>query len=144
MTVNPIPEGYHTVTPYLSVPNAASLIAFLVGAFEALEVERHAMPDGRIINAQIRVGNSMMLIADSPSGREPAPATFYMYVSDVDAAYLKAVSAGGVAIKEPYDEFYGDRIAAVEDPAQNRWFFASHREDMSEEELVKRALVERA
>jgi len=143
MTVDPIPKGYHTVTPYLSVPDAASLIAFLVKGFDAIEVERHAMPDGRIINAQVRVGDSMVLVADGPRDRESFPATFYMYVSDVDAAYLKAVDAGGTSIKKPYDEFYGDRIAAVADPAANRWFFASHREEMSEEELVRRAVVER-
>ena len=143
MTVDPIPKGYHTVTPYLSVRDAAALIAFLVKAFGAFEVERHTMPDGRIINAQVRVGNSMMLVADGPPDRDPSPATFYMYVADADAAYAKAVAAGAMSVKQPYNEFYGDRIGAVADPSGNKWFFASHQEDMPEEELVRRAIVER-
>jgi uncharacterized glyoxalase superfamily protein PhnB len=143
MSVNPVPEGYHTVTPYLSVHDAAALIAFLGRAFDAVELERHAMPDGRIINAQVRVGTSMLLIADAPADRAPSPATFYSYVADVDAAYLKAVAAGGVTVKEPRNEFYGDRIASIADPAGNCWFLASHQEEMSEDELVRRAVVER-
>lgn len=140
MSVKAIPEGYQTVTPYLAVHGAAALIAFLQRAFDAHERQRHALPDGRIINAQLRVGDSMMLIADAAPDRPPAPAMFYMYVEDVDGAYRKAVLAGGTSFREPADQFYGDRIAAVEDPCGNQWFLASHREDMTEEELVRRAL----
>ena len=143
MAVNPIPEGFHTVTPYLSTPDASALVAFLQRAFDARELQRHTMPNGRIINAQVQVGDSMVLIADGPPDRKPHPAVFYMYVADVDARYEQAVQAGGVSIEAPCDQFYGDRVGAVQDPAGNHWYIASHREDMSEEELVRRAAQKR-
>jgi uncharacterized glyoxalase superfamily protein PhnB len=143
MAVKAIPEGFHTVTPYLAAQGAAALIDFLLAAFDAREVQREALPDGRIINAQIQVGDSMVLVADAPPERKPAPATFYMYLEDVDAAYEKAVRAGGISIEAPADQFYGDRTAAVTDPAGNHWYMATHVEDVSGDDIVRRALDRR-
>lgn len=142
MSVKGVPEGYHTITPYLSVQNASGLIDFLKQAFNAVNVQTHAMPDGTIINAQIKVGDSMILIADAPKdlkGRKLMPAMLYMYVADADAVYHRAIQAGGKSIREPENQFYGDRVGGVEDMAGNQWWIASHREEMSEEELIKRA-----
>jgi uncharacterized glyoxalase superfamily protein PhnB len=135
-----IPEGYHTITPYFSVQGAPALIEFLKQAFDAQEIERHAMPDGTIVNSQLIVGDSMVLVAEAPKdNRKLMPAMFYMYVDDVDAVYQKAVQAGGTSIMEPADQFYGDRSGAVEDVAGNQWWIATHKEDMSSEELTRRA-----
>jgi PhnB protein len=142
MEVKGIPEGYHTITPYFSVQGALELIEFLKQAFDAQEIERHAMPDGTIINSQVKVGDSMVLIAEAPKdigNRKLMPAMLYMYVSDVDAVHKKAVRAGGTSIMEPVDQFYGDRSGAVEDMAGNQWWIATHKEDMSQEELARRA-----
>ncbi len=137
-----IPIGYHTITPYLSVRNAAALIEFLKLAFAAQEIETHTMPDGRIINAQIKIGDSMVLIADAPkdlTGRKLMPAMLYLYVSDTDAVYQSAILAGGKSIQEPANQFYGDRVAAIEDMAENQWWIATHKKEMSQEELIQRA-----
>ena len=142
MTTSGIPNGYHTITPYLSVRNAPALIEFLKLAFAAEEIETHAMPDGTIINAQIKIGDSMVLIADAPkdlAGRKLMPAMLYLYVSDTDAVYQSAILAGGKSIREPANQFYGDRVAAIEDMAENQWWIATHKEEMSLEELIQRA-----
>jgi uncharacterized glyoxalase superfamily protein PhnB len=140
--VKGVPEGYHTITPYLSVQNASRLIAFLKQAFDARDIETHAMPDGTIINAQIKIGDSMVLVADAPKdlkGRKLMPAMLYLYVDDVDAVYKSAVEAGGKSIRGPENQFYGDRVGGVEDIAGNQWWIASQAEEMSAEELIKRA-----
>lgn len=142
MKVKTIPEGYHTITPYFSVRDAPKLIEFLKQAFDAQEIERHAMPDGTIINAQIKVGDSMVLVGEAPKDlgeRKLMPAMLYMYVNDVDAVYQSAIQAGGKSIMEPKDQFYGDRSGAVEDLAGNQWWIATHQEEMSQEELIERA-----
>ncbi len=143
MKVEGIPEGYHTITPYLSVLDASGLIEFLKQAFDAKEIEMHTMPDGKIINAQIRIGDSMILIADAPKEmgeRKLMPTMLYMYVNDADAVYKSAIQAGGKSIMEPADQFYGDRVGAVEDMAENQWWIATHKEEMSQEDLIKRAV----
>jgi PhnB protein len=141
MSVNAIPKGYHTITPYFSVRDAHGLIDFLKRAFDAA-AEIHTMPDGSILNAQVRVGNSMVLIGQAAKD-QPAeklmPAMLYMYVEDVDAVYRKAIAAGGESILEPRDQFYGDRVGAVRDLAGNQWWIASHKEEMSPEEMTRRA-----
>lgn len=142
MAVKGIPEGYHTITPYFSVRGASELIEFLKQAFDAEEFERHATPDGTILNSQVKVGDSIVLIAEAPKDmgdRKLMPAMLYMYVNDVDAVYKKAVQAGGKSIMEPVDQFYGDRSGAVEDMAGNQWWIATHKEEMSSEELIRRA-----
>ena len=145
MTVQPIPEGYHTITPYLAVKDAHGLVEFLKNAFNA-QVEVHKMPDGSVLNAQAQVGDSMVLIGQVPKNRpdgELMPAMLYLYVEDADAWYRKAIDAGGTSIREPADQFYGDRVGAVRDLAGNQWWFATHKEEMSPEEMVRRATEKR-
>src|SRR5689334_18445947 len=146
MKVNAIPKGYHTITPYLAVRDAQGLLEFLKKAFDAT-VEVHALPDGTILNAQAQVGDSMVLIGQVPKGRPDSdlmPAMLYLYVEDADAWYRKAMAAGAESIREPADQFYGDRVGAVRDLASNQWWFATHKEEMPSEELVRRAMERRS
>ena len=142
MKIKGVPDGYHTVSPYFAVKDAHGLVDFLKRAFDA-SVEIHSMPDGSILNAQVQVGDSMVLIGQVPKDRpdsELMPAMLYMYVPDVDAVYKKAIEAGGESMYEPADQFYGDRRAAVKDLAGNQWWIATHKEEVSSEEMVKRAM----
>lgn len=138
MAVKPIPEGFHSVTPYLVVPGIARLIDFLKDAFAATEISRHAQPDGRVRHAQLKIGDSMLMLGE-PSGQFPAePTSLYFYTEDVDALYVRAMRAGGVSIMEPADQFYGDRHGGIKDPSGNTWWIATHFEDVSEEEIGRR------
>jgi PhnB protein len=141
MSVKPIPDGYHTITPYFAVRDAGKLMDFLKRAFDAEEIERLAMPDGTVMHGQMKVGDSMVMIGQVPqdSNYPLMPAMLYMYVNDADAAYRKAMQAGGKSVMEPVDQFYGDRSGAVEDPAGNQWWMATRKEDITGEELMKRA-----
>ena len=141
MTVRAIPEGYHTITPYFAVRNAAGLIEFLERAFNAEVSERLAAPDGTVMHAQLKIGDSMVMIGHVPKEADYKlmPAMLYMYVEDADAVFKKAVQAGGKVVMEPVDQFYGDRSGAVEDPAGNQWWIATRKEDVSSEELMRRS-----
>jgi PhnB protein len=141
MKVKAIPEGCHTITPYYSERDAAKLIDFLKQAFDAKEIEMLAMPDGTVMHAQMLVGDSMVMIGQAPKdeGHKLMPAMLYMYVNDADAVYKRAIQAGAKSIMEPVDQFYGDRSGTVEDQAGNQWWIATHKEDMSSEELIRRA-----
>lgn len=139
MAVKPIPDGYHTVTPYLSILGAGTLIDFLLRAFDAREIHRHTLPDGSIGHAAVRIGDSIVMMADARNEWKPMPSAIYLYVNDTDAAYERALSAGATSLMEPADQFYGDRNAGVRDPVGNYWWIATHIEDVSPEELAKRA-----
>ena len=139
MAVTPIPEGYHTVTPYLTVQGTAKLIDFLKQAFEAVETERLPRPDGAIGHAEVRIGDSVVMMADSGGERKPMSSAIYLYVGDVDSVYQRALQAGATSMMEPANQFYGDRSAGVQDPCGNQWWIATHIEDVSPEELAKRA-----
>ena len=131
------PEGFHTVNPYLAVKGAAQLLDFLTKAFGAEEVgERFKGPDGAIMHAVVRIGDSMVEVSDAPG--EPMPAALHMYVEDTDAAYRRAMEAGGTSLREPMTTFYGDRSAGVKDPGGNSWWIACNVEDVSKEEMVRR------
>lgn len=138
MAAKPIPEGHHTVTPYLLLHGAGKLIDFLKRAFNAQEMMRHALPDGRIMHAQVKIGDSILMMGEPPPEWKPVPASFYLYVPDVDAVYNQAMSAGAVSMSAPRDEFYGDRVSGVKDPFENTWWIATHKEDVSDEELMRR------
>ncbi len=138
MPVNPIPDGYHTVTPYLVVTNVRRLMEFLTSAFDATLTFESVKPDGRIGHAEMKIGDSPIMMAEATDQHKHAPATFYMYVSDVDTAYSKAVAAGGESISEPTTQFYGDRHGGVKDPTGNFWWVATHVEDVAPEELQRR------
>jgi uncharacterized glyoxalase superfamily protein PhnB len=139
MAARPIPEGFHTVTPYLLVRGAAKLIDFLKRAFEAKEIERMRRQDGTIMHAEVRIGDSIVMMAEPTGDFAPMPSAMYLYVTDTDAVYRRAVQAGATSVMEPVDQFYGDRRAGVKDPVGNLWWIATHKEDVSQEELRKRA-----
>ena len=139
MTGKHIPNGYHTVTPYLMVREVARLIAFLEQAFGAKESERLRRPDGTIMHAEVRIGDSVVMMGEASNESEPRPGSLYLYVEDTDAVYQRALAAGATSIMEPADQFYGDRNAGVKDPAGNYWWIATHQEDVSPEELQGRA-----
>ncbi len=138
INVKPVPDGYHSVTPYLTVPGVARLIDFLKEAFGAVEIERMARGDGTVQHAQVKIGDSFVMMGE-PQPPRPSPATLYLYVDNVDEVYRRAIEAGGKSLREPRNEFYGDRGGGVEDPAGNQWWIATHVEDVSPEELQRRA-----
>jgi PhnB protein len=138
MAVKPIPDGYHTVTPYLIVEGASSLIEFLKEAFDAQETERVVQPDGTIMHAEVRIGDSVVMLSDAMGERKPMPTSIYLYVNDADATYQRALQAGATSMMELANLFYGDRHGSVKDPAGNYWSIATHIEDVPREELAKR------
>ena len=140
MAVNPIPNGYHTVTPYLTVRGAEKVIAFLKGAFGAQPVhEPMKRPDGKIMHAAVKVGDSIVMIADESDMAKAAPSSLYVYVPNVDNVYQLAIKAGGKSVMEPADMFYGDRCGAVTDPSGNTWSIATHKEEIAPQDMAKRA-----
>ena len=140
MPVKPIPDGYHTVTPYLMVKDAAKLLTFLHKAFDAKEMSpAMKAPDGTIHHAEISIGNSPIMLSEATGEHKPMPTMLYLYVEDVDSTYKKAVAAGGISIREPEDQFYGDRSGGVSDHCGNQWWIGTHIEDVPPEELGKRA-----
>ena len=139
MAVQPIPEGYHSVTPYLIVEGAAKLIDFAKAAFGAEERSRMAGPGGAIMHAEISIGDSVVMLSDAMAEFPPTKAMIHLYVPEVDAAYRSALAAGATSEREPADQFYGDRSASVRDAFGNRWYVATHVEDVSPEEMEKRA-----
>lgn len=146
MSVKPIPEGYHSITPYLGIDKAAEAIEFYKKAFGATEIMRLDMPDGKIGHAELRIGDSAIMLASpcgemafgSP-GKEHTSVALHLYVNDVDAQYKQAVAAGGVVISEPKDQFYGDRSGTLKDPFGHVWFLASRKEDLTVEQVRQRA-----
>jgi uncharacterized glyoxalase superfamily protein PhnB len=139
MAVKPIPDGFHAVTPYLVVENVPRLIEFITAAFGGLEVHRTSRPDGRVMHATVQIGNSMVMTGEAMDRFPARTAMLYLYVPDVDRIYCAAVEAGGKSLAEPADQFYGDRTAAIEDPAGNTWWIATHTEDVLPEEIERRA-----
>lgn len=139
MTAKPIPDGFHTVTPYLLVKEATQLLEFLKNAFDAETAVYHSASDGKIMHAQAKIGDSIIMLGEACGDHKPVPAMLYLYVKDVDAVYKKAVQAGGKTLREPADQFYGDRVGSVEDASGNQWWIATHKEDVSKEDLKARA-----
>ena len=147
MPVNPIPEGYHSVTPYLIIRGAADAIEFYKKAFGATELFRFPGPDGKIGHAEMQVGNSRIMLADEypdmgyngPQTLGGSPIALMIYLADVDAVFNRAVEAGATVKEALQDKFYGDRIGTVIDPFGHRWHLATHQEDVSMEEMERRA-----
>ena len=137
--VKPIPDGFHSITPYLAVPGVAKLIDFLKQAFDAKETERMMRPDGTVHHAEVLIGNSKVMMGEPVAPRQPMPAMLYLYLADVDAAYRRAIEAGAISLAEPADQFYGDRHGGVQDPSGNQWWIATHFEDVAPEEMQRRA-----
>lgn len=137
-TAKPIPAGLHSANVYLIVHDAAKQIAFLEQAFGAQEIHRSVLPDGNIIHAEVRIGDSTIMLGQANQQYPPRPATTYLYVDDVDDTFRRAVQAGGKSLAEPKNQFYGDRSAGVEDPCGNYWWIATHVEDIPHEEADRR------
>jgi PhnB protein len=138
-----VPEGYQSIIPYFVVAEPAALLEFIVAAFGAEPGFTMRSPDGIIQHAEAKIGNCVLMTGRSPASR---PNTTYMYVPDVDAVYRRAMAAPGAAksLREPTDEWYGDRSAGIEDSQGNQWWLASHLEDLSPEELTARAAKARS
>ena len=140
MAAKPVPDGYHTITPYLTVHDATKVIQFLKQGFGAQTThEPFKRPDGKVMHAEVTIGNSRVMLGEENEMAKATPSTLYIYVPNVDAVYQQAVKAGGKSVSEPTDMFYGDRCGAVKDPSGNTWSIATHKEDLTADELVKRA-----
>ena len=131
MAVKPIPDGFHTVTPYLVVKGVPQLIEFLEKAFDAKVIHQATTPEGSINHAQVQVGNSMVMMGEATDQWKPMPGMLYLYVEDVDAGYHRGLQAGGTSVRELTDEPYGDRVGAVQDSAGNQWWIATHMKDLT-------------
>ncbi len=139
MSVKPIPDGFHSLTPYLVVEDVRNLMKFLKEAFNAQEIHCMDRPDGSVMHAEMRVGDSPIMMGGTMDGFTERTGMLYFYTEDVDAVFKKAVKAGANSIQEPADQFYGDRNAGVEDPSGNIWWIATRKEDVTEEELTARS-----
>jgi PhnB protein len=147
MPVKPIPEGYHTVTPYLIVTGAAEALEYYRKAFGATELMRMAAPGGKIGHAEITIGDSHVMLADEfpdmgfrgPRSLGGSAVSMLLYVEDVDDRFEKAIAAGGTGLKPVADQFYGDRSGTLEDPFGHVWTIATHTEDLAPAEIERRA-----
>jgi PhnB protein len=145
--VKPIPKGYNSVIPYLYIKGAAKAIEFYKSAFGATEFVRMPEPNGQIMHAELKIGDSMIMLSDehpqmgalSPQSVGGTPVTLHLYVANVDAVTQKAVDAGAKLDRPVKDQFYGDRTGSLTDPFGHKWYVATHVEDVSPEELKKRA-----
>ena len=146
-SVKPVPDGYHTVTPYLIISGAAQALEFYAKAFGAVEVMRFKGPDEKIMHAEISIGDSRIMIADefpqmgavSPQSIGGTAVGLALYVENVDTVFARALSAGATTVSAVKDQFYGDRSGTLLDPFGHRWTISTHIEDVSPEELERRA-----
>ena len=146
MTVKPIPDGYHTATPYLIIDGASEAIEFYKNAFGASELMRLPMPGDKLGHAEIQIGDSRIMIADEfpemgirgPKSLGGTAVSICLYVEDVDSAFKQAIAAGGKEQRPVKDQFYGDRMGTLEDPYGHVWTIATHTEDLTHEELMAR------
>jgi PhnB protein len=149
MATQPIPEGYHTVTPYLAVDDATEAIEYYTKAFGAKERVRMETPDGKVGHAELEIGDSLVMLSDPfPQASTKPPnelggtsVSVFMYVEDVDAVVKQAVDAGATVTMEVADQFWGDRFGSVKDPFGHLWSIATHVEDVPPEEMAERAKV---
>jgi PhnB protein len=147
MAVKPIPEGYHSVTPYLCVKGGTRAIEFYKTALSATERMRIMQPDGRVGHAELQIGDSVIMLSDefpemdvrSPETVGGSPTSIHLYVADVDAVFKQAVAAGGTIKRPVADQFYGDRMGGIVDPFGHTWWISTHIEDVSPEEMKRRA-----
>ncbi len=147
MSVQPVPEGYHTLTPYLAVDDAAKAIEYYARAFGAKERVRMDAPDGKIGHAELEIGDSLVMLSDPfpqastrpPSDLGGTSASVFVYVEDVDAVVKKAVAEGATITTEVEDQFWGDRFGTITDPFGHVWAIATHVEDVPPEEMAERA-----
>jgi uncharacterized glyoxalase superfamily protein PhnB len=140
MAVKPIRDGFHTVTPYLFAGGVARLITFVTEAFNAQVLSRETRPDGTIMHAEVRVGDSMVMMGEASDEFGPMPTSIYLYVGDCDAVYRRALEVGGSSVFEIMNLPSGERYGGVKDPCGNIWWIATHVEDVPPEEQARRWL----
>ena len=146
MPVTPIPDGYYSLTPYLVCKDAARAIEFYKHAFGAQEIVRMPGPNGQVMHAEVKIGNSMLMLSDenkerghlSPASIGGTAVSLMFYTDDVDAVFSRAVSLGATTEQEPADMFWGDRMGNLADPFGHKWAIATHKEDVSPDEMQKR------
>jgi PhnB protein len=146
MAVKPIPDGYYSLTPYVVCKGAAKAIDFYTQAFGAEEIVRMPGPNGQVMHAEVKIGNSMLMLADenpqrgslSPQSIGGTATSIMFYCDDVDAVFTRAVSLGATSETAPADQFWGDRMGNLVDPFGHRWAIATHKEDVSPEEMQRR------
>jgi PhnB protein len=146
--VSPVPQGFHSITPYLVIQGAAQAIEYYTKVFGATEVVRMSMPDGKVGHAELQIGDSRIMLADespgmgqgyaSPATIGASPVSIYLYLPDVDRVVEKAVAAGAKILKPVQDQFYGDRSGFIQDPFGHLWGIATHVEDVSPQEMKER------
>lgn len=138
MAVKPIPDGFHTLTPYLTVDDAQGMINFIEQAFDGKLTYRMNDDQGNARHAEMKIGDSMIMIGQAREEWKPKPANLVLYVPDCDAMYKKALAAGGTSTREMATQPYGDRSGGVMDPQGNTWWVSTHVEDVSDEEMARR------
>jgi PhnB protein len=136
--VSPIPAEYGSITPYLVIPRCAEAIEFYKAAFDAAETIRMPMPDGSIGHAELKIGDSILMLASGGPEWPSTASLTCLYVEDCDAVIARAVDAGATLLEPPQDKFYGDRAGSVQDPFGQRWAIMTHKEDLSAEEIQAR------
>ncbi|MBS1255028.1 MAG: hypothetical protein MAG581_00827 [Deltaproteobacteria bacterium] len=139
MRANKIPDGYHTVTPYLLVHEVSAFLEYLEKVFSTKELRRTTLAEGVVHHARIRIGDSVLMIGEAGDHQPAVPTVLYMYVDDVDETYQLALKHGAKSLREPAEQYYGERNAGVEVPFGNQWWFAVHLQNVSLEEMEKRA-----
>ena len=139
MAVPYIPDGMHAVIPYMMTADARALIAFITATFDGEVADITERPDGTVMHADLRVGDSVIMLGQPTDPSKAQPSSIYVYVPDTDAAYRKGLAAGGTPLMEPADQFYGDRNAGVLDPLGNTWWIGTHVEDVPPDEMERRA-----
>jgi uncharacterized glyoxalase superfamily protein PhnB len=138
MPTKPIPEGFHAITPYLFAQGASRLIEFISAALKGELISQQQRPNGAIMHATMRIGDSMLMLADPTSEFGPMPASIYLYVADCDAVYQRALSSGGVSVFPIMTLPSGERYGGVKDPCGNIWWVATHVEDVPPDESERR------
>jgi len=145
-SVKPIPDGHRTVAPYLAIKNAAAALEFYKQGFGAIETYKLIVPDGRVGHAEIRLGDSLIMLSDefpefggkAPEALGGSPVSIHLYVEDVDAFVKRAVAAGARELKPVANQFYGDRSGQLQDPFGHLWWVATHKEDVASDEMQRR------
>ena len=142
-TTNWLPEGNSVVSPYIIAPDIKAILAFVKEVFGAVDsFPPHTKPDGSIGHAQVKIGDTCIMMGEAQDGFAAMPCMIHIYVDDIDAAYERALKAGATTITEPAVQFYGDRSAGVRGPAGNMWWIATHVEDIDHDELVRRSAAQ--
>lgn len=139
MAIKPVPDGYNTVTPYLVVDDAVKVLAFVEKAFGGRVRSRMDGPDGSVAHAEVQLGDSVIMVADATDEWRTGPTMIHLYMDDCDGVYRRALEAGAESLREPEDQFYGDRSAGVKDPSGTSWWIATRVEDVPPEEMARRA-----